>query len=90
MPARLEFLFSNLKQSQYKVTSEESRWYNCVAFAAGETQRWWWPIGAYWPEQAPRHETIESFIVAFQALGYTLVIMARLKLVMRKLPSMLI
>lgn len=71
MPARLESLFSNLKQSQYKITSEESRWYNCVAFAAGETHRWWWPIGAYWPEQVPRHETIEGFIRAFQALGYS-------------------
>jgi hypothetical protein len=70
MSARLESLFSNLKQTQYKITSEESRWYNCIAFAAGETHRWWWPIGAYWPEQAPRHETIESFILAFHALGY--------------------
>ncbi len=72
MSARLESLFSNLKQVQYRITSEESRRYNCVAFAAGETEthRWWWPIGAYWPEQAPRHETIESFILAFKTLGF--------------------
>ncbi len=70
MSARLESLFSNLKQGQYKITSEEARWYNCIAFAAGEAHRWWWPIGAYWPDRAPRHETIESFVLAFHALGY--------------------
>jgi len=36
--------------------------YNCIAFAAGETHRWWWPMGAYWPEPAPRDETVDSFI----------------------------
>ena len=73
MSARdLESAFNNLKRSNYKIASEQTKLYNCIAFAAGETLRWWWPIGigAYWPEPAPRHETIESFIAAFGILGY--------------------
>jgi len=67
----LEFAFNNLKKGGYKITSEQTRLYNCIAFAAGEIYRWWWPIiGAYWPKQAPRQNTIESFIIAFGTLGY--------------------
>ena len=49
--------------------------YNCVAFALGDTQRWWWPFslpasGAYWPTEGPRAETIESFQVTFRSHGF--------------------
>lgn len=70
MLARLETIFRGLPHSEYKITSAESRHYNCIAFAAGETKRWWWPIGAYWPANIPREETISCFVLAFQTLGY--------------------
>jgi hypothetical protein len=48
--------------------------YNCVAWAAGETRRKWWPdrrnIG-YWPSGVIREETLEAFILAFISLGYS-------------------
>ncbi len=73
MPRSLEEIFVNLKNSKYKITSPRTRTYNCVAFAAGETDRWWWPAdGAYWPPNVPREETLQAFIAAFQALGYTI------------------
>jgi hypothetical protein len=49
--------------------------YNCIAFAAGDYRRWWWPIQAlgrkmYWPDSAPRELTISAFVRAFESLGF--------------------
>jgi len=47
--------------------------YNCIAWAAGEIARWWWPDGMneyYWPAGAPREETLAAFIAAYSSLGY--------------------
>ncbi len=47
--------------------------YNCMAFAAEENDRVWWPdpMGLYyWPEKAPREVTIPAFVLAFRTLGY--------------------
>jgi hypothetical protein len=47
--------------------------YNCIAFAANEDFRWWWPIPVgsyYWPEKVPREENLEAFVKAFETLGY--------------------
>lgn len=55
----------------YVKTSEATRRYNCIAWAARDTSRWWWPRRhAYWPENAPREETVEAFSETFQQLGY--------------------
>ena len=49
--------------------------YNCIAWAAGDTTKKWWPdpwgIGA-WPSGVRREVTIQGFIDAFMALGYIL------------------
>src|SRR5713101_10154879 len=38
----------------YRVTSPATRNYNCVAWAASRTDRWWWPSPfAYWPAGVP-------------------------------------
>lgn len=52
--------------------------YNCIAYAAGDTNEWWWPelekFKAYWPPHLPREprdqETLENFIQAFEWKGY--------------------
>jgi hypothetical protein len=52
--------------------------YNCIAFAAGDVNQWWWPdldkYKAYWPphlQREPRFkETLENFIQAFEWKGY--------------------
>jgi hypothetical protein len=40
--------FPDLADDNHRVTSPESRAYNCIAWAAGESGRWWQP-GRYWP-----------------------------------------
>ncbi len=52
--------------------------YNCIAYAAGHMDRWWWPSPRkylyYWPPHLPREpqgaETQENFIRAFEWKGY--------------------
>jgi hypothetical protein len=55
-------------------TSPAVRRYNCIAWAAGNDSRWWWPdannIG-YWPPTIPREETVAAFVSAYALQGYT-------------------
>lgn len=65
--------FPNLRHGNYEITSERTPKYNCIAWAADRTDRWWWPSPppfSYWPKNVPREETVESFILAFKELGY--------------------
>ena len=53
--------------------ASESTAYNCIAWAVGRTDAWWWPAAgsdAYWPEQVPNEETVEAFILAFATCGF--------------------
>jgi hypothetical protein len=55
------------------LTSFPASGFNCVGWAAGDTQRWWWPDTngqSFWPAQAPRARTLEAFEKAFETLGY--------------------
>lgn len=69
----LEQYFPGLLEAPCRVTSPTSLKYNCIAWAAGDSTRWWWPrpedVG-YWPDQVPMQETIESFCSLFQFLGF--------------------
>ncbi len=72
-PAKLQ-PFPNLLAGEYRKTSDESDEYNCIAWAAGDTTRWWWPRPQgrrdYWPKEAPNEVTVEAFVVAFRLQGY--------------------
>lgn len=71
--SRLESVFPNLGGSGYQLTSPDDPGYNCIAWAAGDPARWWWPDAAgdgYWPEPAPRAETLDAFAAAYRTLGY--------------------
>lgn len=62
----------NLPNSHYQETSPYDNTYNCLAFAAGETQRWWHPCdfgGCYWPTGV-QPDTLESWIAVYEHLGY--------------------
>lgn len=70
--ALLETIFPNLRNTKYEIESPKTPKYNCIAWAAGVTNRPWWPINCnpyYWPIE-PRVESLEAFINAFKALGY--------------------
>jgi len=61
----------NLHDLNHSIESICSTAYNCIAWAAGEDFRWWWPIRGYWPPGAPRALTVDAFIVAFATKGYS-------------------
>jgi len=72
MSVQLEQVFENLRPGAYAVTSPRTLNYNCIAWAAEEVHRRWWPTvpGWYWPTNVPREETMVAFIAAFRQLGY--------------------
>jgi hypothetical protein len=57
----------------FRESSPEDDRYNCIAWAAGDTARFWWCVDSpfvYWPPTAPVEHTIAAFVAAFQTLGY--------------------
>ncbi len=68
-------MFPAAKSStQLELTSPPTINYNCVAWAAEDVERWWWPLDrdkqSYWPEGALKEETVPAFVDAFARLGY--------------------
>lgn len=81
--AHLEYLFPRLRGISYQITSPAEPDYNCVAWAAGDDSRWWWPDEFdqyYWPEGIPHRSTLDAFVQAFQALGFELCEESRLEM----------
>ena len=62
--------FPNLDDSNHSETSPRSPRYNCIAWAAGDCNNFWWPEYGYWPPGVSTDLTLDSFIAAFQTLGY--------------------
>ncbi len=72
LQASIEFPF--FKNDNHNITSPPTADYNCIGWAAGEDDRFWWPVHsslAYWPTAIPDVITIEAFIEAFATKGYT-------------------
>jgi hypothetical protein len=67
--AELERIFPALAIDDYVVASPETTAYNCIALAAGESDRWWEP-GIYWPIQSG--DDLATLISLFASLGYAL------------------
>ena len=70
--------FPSLRSEGWRRTNEPAN-YNCIAFAAGDATRYWWPnlfepepSDSYWPASVPNHETLDAFIQAFAAHGFLL------------------
>lgn len=56
-------------------TSRRTYSYNCIAWAAGDTLRQWWPDSeevGWWPEGIPREITLAAFVQAYGTLGFTI------------------
>ena len=69
----LEAKFPKLREAGYSLTSPASPNYNCIAWAAGVVDKWWWPAHIapyYWPSDTLRTETVECFVEAFRLQGY--------------------
>jgi hypothetical protein len=71
----IEAKFPALVSAGYQVTSPKTPRYNCIAWAAGDQTRWWWPDANsqyFWPPGVPREESLDAFVQAFRALGFVL------------------
>lgn len=58
----------NLREGEFEETSLFDAFYNCIAWAMHDKQRWWEPSGLpehYWPKNARRDWTVEAFHEAF-------------------------
>jgi hypothetical protein len=60
--------FPRLTADNHRVTSPATEEYNCIAWSAGDTERWWQP-GVYWPVPATTYDR-EVLVQAFLARGY--------------------
>ena len=68
---RLVGAFPKLANENFAIVGEPSEQYNCIAYAAGDTGKWWWPDGiSYWPPYAARDNRMESLAEMFAGLGY--------------------
>ena len=64
--------FPLLAQTFCRLTSPATVDYNCIAWAAGDTERWWWPRPPYyWPAGARRDESIDAFLEAYATCGFS-------------------
>jgi hypothetical protein len=70
----LEALLPGLRGKEWRITSPAGKGCNCIAWAAGDATRWWWPAEPldryYWPDGVERVVTLAAFIAVFRLLGY--------------------
>ncbi|HEV2763302.1 MAG TPA: hypothetical protein VGV38_10040 [Pyrinomonadaceae bacterium] len=71
----LEEDFPGLAASGWRVTSEATSRYNCIAFALRDTGQWWEllnvPVrGYYWPPGVAQGDTVESWIEVYALHGF--------------------
>lgn len=69
----IEENFPGLLSSGYDITSPATKEYNCIAWAAGDSETWWWPNkDCFWPSEVPQEENLDVFIKVYEAFGYSL------------------
>ncbi len=62
--------FPRLTADNHRVTSPESKQYNCIAWSTGDVQHWWQP-GRFWPTEVVAADWGVGVLVRlFKALGY--------------------
>jgi hypothetical protein len=65
--------FPNLQDSDFYKTSDETDSYNCIAWAAGDDQRWWQaePFQQYyWPGRLTEWEDVQALVSIYEGLGF--------------------
>jgi hypothetical protein len=77
--SEIQSAFPKLRPDSFEIIGNEDPDYNCIAWAAGNSSRNWWPPppGApvfsdlpHWPDDVPAEETLAAFMSAYHALGY--------------------
>lgn len=63
--------FPRLARESFEIVGEPTSGYNCIAYAAGDNERWWdYAETRYWPDYATRTDRMESLIEVFTGLGF--------------------
>ena len=62
--------FPQLASEDFKIVGPHTKQYNCIAFAAGDTNIRWDDDDGYWPEGATRSASIDSLKEVFVAIGF--------------------
>jgi hypothetical protein len=69
--------YPNLHSGNHRDTEPPDPKYNCIAWAAGRTDKWWDPAepeegddNLYWPENVPRDHKVTSLIMALESVGF--------------------
>lgn len=71
--SQFESAFPRLRRTGFEITSPMDPTYNCIAWAAGDSSRWWQPVpigGYYWPPDAATEMTIDAYTEAYRSVGY--------------------
>ena len=69
----LEKLFPNLVSKDFSITSPNDPSYNCVAWAADDTTKWWEPDPLklyYWPPGIAREYSLSAYESVYKMIGY--------------------
>jgi hypothetical protein len=62
--------FPHLSEVNHRVTSPDTKTYNCIAWAANDTANWWQP-GVYWPIPVePEDSNLSTLERAFEFLRF--------------------
>ena len=65
--------FPNSEADPFLKTSEVDTYYNCIAWAAGNSTNWYEPDPGglyYWPSNVPREYTVDAYTQVYEDLGY--------------------
>ena len=63
--------FPKLSSEEFEIVEGPSERYNCIAYAASDTSKWWdHNKSYYWPAHASRSNSIESLKEVFAGLGF--------------------
>lgn len=70
----IEAVFPELVGTNYSEKSRETDVYNCIAFAFGDVNHWWWPqrgYGIYWPPGFQLSDSVDVLIGICEVHGYS-------------------
>ncbi len=78
MTSDLEDRFPSLRPDTYRITSPKDDKYNCVAWVARDTGKWWEPAvdGFFWPRvinpaDLDPDDDLDEYVRMFSELGFT-------------------
>lgn len=68
--AALELIFPGLRGKKWRLTSDYTKRYNCIAWAVGDTHRRWDLIDGHWPNTVQRNYSLDALIDAYVTKGF--------------------